>query len=135
MNNVLLVGRLTKDPIIQQSGKGNNYCMFSIAVDRGKNKNGDDLGADFPSVVCFGKTAENLGKYCKKGQLLSVEGRINTGSYEKDGKTRYTERVMAHRVQFLARGKSAEDNKKDSFASPQEIPEGFEKLEEAPLPF
>ena len=135
MNNVLLVGRLTKDPVVQQSGKGNNYCMFSIAVDRGKNKNGEDLGADFPSIVCFGKTAENLGKYCKKGQLLSVEGRINTGSYEKDGKTYYTERVMAQRVQFLARGKSAEDNKKDSYAAPQEAPEGLEKLKDVPLPF
>ncbi|MBR5926064.1 MAG: single-stranded DNA-binding protein, partial [Firmicutes bacterium] len=110
MNSVHLVGRLTKDPIVQQSGKGNNYCLFSIAVDRGKNKNGDDLGADFPGVVCFGKTADNLGKYCKKGQLLSVEGKISTGRFEKDGKVHYTERVMANRIQFLARGKSAEDN-------------------------
>ena len=135
MNSVHLVGRLTKDPIVQQSGKGNNYCMFNIAVDRGKNKNGDDLGADFPDIVCFGKTADNLGKYCKKGQLLSIEGKISTGRFEKDGKVHYTERVMANRIQFLARGKSAEDNKKDSYATPEEVPEGFEKLEEVPLPF
>lgn len=127
MNNAILIGRMTKDPEVRYSDSGKVVCRFSVAVDRGKDKNGEDLGADFPGVVCFGKTAENCGKYLSKGLLVGVQGRIHTGKYEKDGKTVYTTDIYADRVEFLEWG--------DKEAKSQEAPEGFSRLDDEDIPF
>lgn len=96
MNSVALIGRLTKDPEARTTQTGTVVCRFSLAVDRDKE------GADFPNVVCFGKTAENVGRFMSKGRLVGVSGRIQTGSYEKqDGTKVYTTDVVAYNVQFL----------------------------------
>lgn len=109
MNSVHFVGRLTKDPQLKTSSAGEvPYCRFSIAIDRGKDKNGNSLGVDYPGIIVFGKAAENLCRFCGKGQLLSIEGRFRTNRYEKDGKTYYSEDIYAHRLQFLSKSKSAE---------------------------
>jgi single stranded DNA-binding protein len=59
-------------------------ARFTIAIDRGKDRNGEDRGADFPAIVCFGKTAELVERYLTKGRLVGIQGRIQTGKYEKD---------------------------------------------------
>lgn len=75
---------------------------FSIAIDRPKSKEGEDRGADFPSIVVFGKQAENCQKYLAKGRLVAVAGRLTTGSYEnREGQKVYTTEVTADRVEFL----------------------------------
>ena len=100
MNIVTLTGRLTKDPEIRYTQSGMCVAAFTIAVDR-FTKEGKT--ADFPRITAFGKTAENMEKYCHKGMMLGVQGRIQTGSYEKDGKKVYTTDVMADRVEFLSK--------------------------------
>ena len=108
MNKVTLIGRLTKDPEIRYSaGSQTAVARFSLAIDRGKKANGEDAGTDFPNIVAFGKTAELVEKYVVKVQQLAVEGRIQTGSYERDGVKRYTTDIVAERVEFLGKKESS----------------------------
>ena len=98
MNNVSLVGRLTRDPEIKTTNSGSSYARFSIAVDR----RGKDAGTDFINIVAFGKTSEFIERYFRKGQRIGINGRIQTGSYEgKDGKKVYTFDVIADNVEFV----------------------------------
>lgn len=98
MNNVSLVGRLTRDPEIKVSASGSSYARFAIAVDRRKK----DDGADFINIIAFGKTSEFIEKYFRKGQRIGIVGRIQTGSYDgKDGKKVYTFDVIADNVEFV----------------------------------
>lgn len=121
-----MIGRLTADPNIKHGEI--SVAKFSIAVDRGKDKDGKDKGADFPSITCFGKTADLIEKYMSKGRLVGIVGRIQTGSYEKDGVKHYTTDVIAERVEFL-------DRKEEQKASHDDIPAGFEKLTDDDIPF
>ena len=100
MNNVVLIGRLTKDPELSYGGQNSDIavCRFTLAVDRPTQDN----AADFIRIVVFRKQAENAHKYLAKGRQCAVEGRIQTGSYkDREGKTVYTTDVVANRVQFL----------------------------------
>jgi len=107
MNNVTIVGRLTRDPEIRWTTESKAIATFKVAIDRGKDKNGNDRGADFPRVTVFGRQAENCEKYLRKGRLVSVVGKIHTDSYEKDGQKIYTTDIVADRVEFLEWGESA----------------------------
>lgn len=107
MNKVLLMGRLVKDPETRQAGE-TTVTRFSIAVDR-RFKTEGGQAADFPSIVAFGKTADFISKYFYKGMKIGIEGRLQTGSYEKDGVKHYTTDVIAEAVEF-AESKKAEDN-------------------------
>ena len=101
MNKALLIGRLTKDPELRATSTGRNVCQFSIAVNRNFTNANGEREADFINCVVWDKQAENLVKYQKKGNQIAVEGRIQTGSYEKDGQRVYTTDVVADNVQFL----------------------------------
>lgn len=100
MNNVQLMGRLTKDVELRfVATSGLAVARFNVAV----NKIGKKDEADFIPVTCFGKTAEIVAEHFKKGdRILISEGRLNSGSYKKeDGSTAYTLDVIAERVQFI----------------------------------
>ena len=101
MNNVNLIGRLTKDVDLRYTQSGLAVGRFSVAIDRPK-KDGQSNGADFPNCVAYGKTAENLANYVHKGEMVGVTGCIRTGSYDnKDGRKVYTTDVAVTSVQFL----------------------------------
>ena len=105
MNLVVLIGRLTKDPEISYTQSQLAVCKFNLAINRGKDSKGNDLGADYPRVTVFGKQGENAHKYLTKGRKVAVQGRIQTGSYkDKDGKVIYTTDVTADRVEYLEYG-------------------------------
>ena len=105
MNSVVLIGRLTRDPELRYtSGTQMAVATFSVAIDR-PVRAGAEKQTDFPRVTVFGKQAENCEKYLKKGRLVGVQGRLQTGSYtNKDGATVYTTDVVADRVEFLEWG-------------------------------
>ena len=105
---------------------------FSLAIDRGKTKDGQDGGADYPSIVCFGKTAELVEKYCSKGMQVGITGKLRTGSYEKDGRKIYTTEILADRVEFLSKkeSKGTEEEKTETAT----LPEGFDWLD-GDIPF
>jgi len=141
MNSVQLIGRLTKDPTVSYGAASQTaVARFSIAIDRGKDRNGEDRGTDYPNIVCFGRTAELVEKYMTKGRLVGITGRIQTGSYEKDGKRIYTTDVLADRVEFLDR---AGDRQEGGYQSQNPgnqrsegvLPGGFEQLTEDDIPF
>lgn len=100
VNNVVLCGRLTKDPELRYAPSGTPIVRFTVAVNRNFKREGEQE-ADFISCVAFNKTAESLANFQKKGNLIAVVGRIQTGSYEKDGQRIYTTDVIANEIQFL----------------------------------
>ena len=100
MNKAILIGRLTADPEIRQTQSGTSVARYRLAVDRPKKQDGSDQEADFLSCVCFGKSADFAGKYLHKGTKIAVEGRIQTGSYEKDGAKHYTTDIIVDRHEF-----------------------------------
>lgn len=101
INRVVLVGRLTKDPELKYTPNGIASCRFQVAVNR-PFKNEGEQQTDFISCMAWRKQAENLANFMKKGNLIGLEGRIQTGSYEgQDGKRVYTTDVVADSIQFL----------------------------------
>lgn len=103
MNKVIEIGRLGRDPELTYGGahKDTAICKFTMAVDRPTE------GTDWIRIIAFGKQAENCNKYLKKGSMVAVDGRIQTGSYDgKDGKKVYTTDVVANRVEFLTKPNS-----------------------------
>ena len=143
MNSVGLIGRLTRDPEVRYTSQSQMaVCSFTIAIDR-PSRQGEERKADFPRITVFGKQAENCEKFLKKGRLVGIQGRIQTGSYtNKDGVTVYTTDVIADRVEFLEWGdrESRRDNGFDqgyqSQSEPKDdfTPEGFTAIEED-IPF
>lgn len=112
MNKVILMGRLTRDPEVRysQGDASTAIARFSLAVDRRFKRDGDDQTADFINCVAFGKTAEFMERYARKGTKFVVEGRIQTGSYtNKDGQKVYTTDVVVENVEF-AESKASGDN-------------------------
>ena len=104
MNQVVLIGRLARDPELSYTQNQTAKAVFTIAVDRPK-RDGQDQGADFIRITVWGKTAENCDRYLSKGRQVCVQGRIQTGSYkDKNGQTVYTTDVVADRVEFLGNG-------------------------------
>lgn len=102
INRVVLVGRLTKDPELRYTPNGVAVCTFTLAVNRPFTNQEGERDVDFINCVTWRKTAENLANYQKKGNLIGIEGRIQTRSYEgNDGKRRYITEVIAESVQFL----------------------------------
>ena len=106
MNKVILLGRLTDEPT--NYSKDDKYmAKFTIAVDR-KYKTEGQPSADFISCVVFGKTAEFILKYFHKGMKIAIDGRIQTGSYVKDGVKHYTTDVVIETAEF-AESKKVDD--------------------------
>jgi len=98
MNKAILMGRLTKDPDVRYKGE-TCIARYTLAVDRRFKKEGEP-SADFINCVVFGKSAEFAEKYFKKGTRITVSGRIQTGSYEKNGQKVYTTEVIIEEQEF-----------------------------------
>lgn len=136
MNQVALIGRLTREPEVRYTSSTQMaVARFSIAIDR-PVKSGGKKQTDFPNIVVFGKQAENCERFLGKGRLVGIQGRIQTGSYTgKDGAKVYTTDVIANNVEFLD-WKESERQKEErqNAPEPEGLPEGFEALEED-IPF
>lgn len=127
MNNVVLIGRLTKDAELKYLDTGTALVRFTLAVDKelskDKRKEFEAAGkptADFINIIAWGKTAEAVAVYTSKGLKLAVQGRIQTRSWENDeGQRRYATEIVADRVEFLEWKEKKDD-----------IPSGFEPYDE-----
>lgn len=120
MNQWNGTGRLTRDPESKMTSGDLMIVSFTLAVDR----KGKDKGADFIPCKAFGKTAEVIAQYVKKGSMIGITGRIQTGSYDaKDGTKRYTTDVMVNEFYFLE-SKRHEPANMDQFADLQPIDSG-----------
>src|SRR3954469_12911746 len=106
INKVFLFGNLTRDPELRALPSGMNVASFSVATNRVyKDRDGKKQEqTDFHNVIVFGRQADTINQYLKKGSSVFVEGRMQTRSWEKDGKKNYRTEVIADRVQFGPRG-------------------------------
>ena len=117
MNNVTLMGRLTRDPELKYSQAGKAYCRFTVAINRDFNKD----EADFINCLAFGKTAETIAEWLGKGRRIALQGRIQTGSYEnKNGDKVSTFEVVADRFEFVDSARS-ETSKNQSYSNNDDV--------------
>lgn len=102
INNLTLVGRLTKDPDLKYTGNGTAVATFTLAVNRNFTNQSGEREADFINCVIWRKPAETLANYAKKGVLIGVTGRIQTRSYDnQQGQKIYVTEVIADNFQLL----------------------------------
>ena len=108
INKAILMGRLTRDPVIRHTDSGKAVCNFTVAIDNGYD---EEKSADFISCVAWNKTAEFVDKYFAKGRMIIVVGRIQTRTWEgQDGKKNYVTEVVASEVAFGESKKDAATN-------------------------
>ena len=101
LNQVLLVGRLTRDPEVIETENDRKVSNLTVAITR-PYKNADGVyDADFIEVTLWNGIAERTAEYCKKGDVIAVRGRIQSDSYEKDGERKFSTRVLAEKISFL----------------------------------
>ena len=124
MNKIILVGRLTKDPEVRSTSAGFNTASFTVAVNRNfKNKEGN-YDADFLPCVAFRNQAEFISKYFKKGNMICLEGRVQTRNYDaQDGTKRYVTEVVVENVEFVGGKNEGSSASNSSYVdAPSEAP-------------
>lgn len=129
MNNVVLVGKLVRDPELKKTPQGSDTISFSVVVQRDFQNAEGNYDADFINCVAWNKTAVFISKYFSKGAWIGIKGNIRTRTYEKDGKKQYITEVFVDKVEFVGK-KSEESNQtlKDEV-------DAFEPIDDPGLPF
>ena len=132
MNNVVIVGRLTKDPELKYLTSGTAVATFTLAIDRDyKNKDGS-ITTDFIPIEIMGKPAEFVANYITKGRLVGVQGSIRVDRYETpDGEKRTFTKVAGRNIQALESKSKAEQGEQ----APQEAPAKFSAVDDDDVPF
>ena len=123
-NHVTLIGNLGQDPEVKPLNDDNMIATFSLAV----KKMGKDRGPSWLTCKAFRKQAEIVQQYCQKGKQVAVEGYIDSGSYDKDGETKYYTHIVVQGVQLLGRKDEAQDAK-----AAQAEPRPFNHAENIPF--
>ena len=103
-NKVILIGRLTKDPESRKTTNGNTNATFTLAVNRNYKTKDGEQEADYIGCSAWNKLAEHISKYCSKGMLVAVEGRLQIRTYEKEGSKRYLTEIQVENISFLSKG-------------------------------
>lgn len=135
MNQVVLIGRLTRDPelrFVASSGKA--VANFTLAVDRVYSR---EKEADFFRIVVWGKQAENVNTYLKKGSQCAVSGSIHNNNYtDRDGNQRYSVDIQADRVEFLSSPSGGSRQEYDQSYTDQSAPaDDFPMIDDDDVPF
>ena len=130
LNKVVLIGRLTKDPELRYTPTGVPVTTFFLAVQRNYTNSQGEREADFIPITVWRGAAESCAKHLAKGRLVAVVGRIQTGSYDKDGQRVYTTDVVADEVRFLEWGEKKEQGQVQG-----DIPEFTPYENDEKLPF
>lgn len=108
LNQIVLVGRLTRNITVNKSDKGVKVATISLAIPRSfKNMEGG-YDTDFVDCVAFDNIAENTKEFCEKGDIVGVKGRVQSRTIEKDGKTEYLMEIIAEKITFLSNKKGEE---------------------------
>ena len=144
MNLVILIGRITKDVELRYTQSNIACANFYLAINNGKDKDGNERQADFIRCVLWDKKAENMAKYTKKGSQIAIEGAIKTDSYnDAQGNKRYRTYVLARNVHFLDSRRTEEPlpQEPDYLINKQEEKDPFEafgqtvEIDDNDLPF
>ena len=132
MNQLTIIGNLTKEPELRHTQDGTPVCGFTVAVNRKKTQNNKEPGADFFNVNAWRGLGENCARFLEKGKKVCVVGRISLRTWEKDGKHGASLEVLADDVEFLSPRVS--DSVPEETA-PVVEPGGFQQVEMDDLPF
>lgn len=124
MNQVTIIGNLTKDPELRSTSDGTPVCGFTVAVNRKKTANNKEPGADFFNVNAWRGLGENCAKFLAKGRKVCVVGRISLRTWENEGKHGASLEVLADEVEFLT-----------ARSAPADVPAGYTAVETDDLPF
>lgn len=120
INNVVLAGRLTRDPELRYTTTGTATATFTLAVTRDFNNANGEKESDFINCVVWRKTAETLANYAKKGSLIDVIGRVQTRSYEnQQGQKVYVTEVVVEKFHFLEKRDSGQAQKSNNTQTSQ----------------
>lgn len=131
MNQVALVGRITKDPFLREVARGRVQSSFIIAVSRNFKNTKGEVESDFILCTIWGKLAENTVKHCGKGSLIGVGGRIQSRTYEREDQSRvFVTEVIGEEVRFLATKSRSSDNLYGNPAVPNTVGKVAENSEE-----
>ena len=124
INNVVLIGRLTRDPELRYTPSNVAVATFSLAVNRNFKNQAGDYEADFISCIMWRQQVENFANWLKKGALVGITGRIQTRSYDnQQGQRVYVTEVVAESFQILEK----KDNAANNASMENQIPPSFEK--------
>lgn len=136
MNNIQLVGRLTRDPELNYTpGSGLAIVKFTLAVNRPRFSKDKPQEADFINCVCFGKRAEAIANYVQKGHRFGVIGRLQINKYvDKDGNNRWSSDVVVSDFEFM-QDKTGNGNSNNSSQNIQQNDEYAEVYDEGDIPF
>lgn len=136
LNNVVLMGRLTKTPEIRQTNSGTEVTSFTLAIDRGYAKPGEEKQTDFIDCTAWRGTAKFITSYFTKGQMIAVTGEIQTRNYEdKDGNKRKSTEVLVSNASFCgSKNENSNNNVSSSPAVPTVEYGDFEEISDD-LPF
>lgn len=107
MNQCTIIGNLTSDPELRQTTSGKSVVKFTIAVNNGKDSEGNDRPADFITCQAWNKTAELVGRYCKKGKPIAVIGAFKTDKYQDknhEDVTHYNSYILVNSIEFVGGG-------------------------------
>ena len=102
LNQVVIAGRLTGDPVVEEVEGGKKVSSITVAVPRSYKNVDGTYDTDFIKCTLWGGIAENTAEYCKKGDIIGVKGRVETSVYEKDGDKKYEQSIVAEKVTFLS---------------------------------
>lgn len=130
MNNVSLIGNVTRDLKLRYT-VSNVSTRFTLAVTRRFKRD----ESDFINCIAWGKQAETLCQYVKKGQKLAIIGNIRTGSYEREGTTVYTTDIVVESFEFLGGGKQSDPTSTPNTNNKQNSLDGLEPVDDGDMPF
>ena len=126
LNKVILIGHMTADPELKQTPSGLSVCSFSIGISRRYTKAGEQAQSDFINIVAWRQQAEFICNYFKKGQLIAIEGSIQTRRYQdKDGNNRTAFEVIANNVSFVGPKRDNEGSGYSAPAAEASAPQSF----------
>ena len=106
LNQIILVGRLVRDPEVKKAKNGNSYSHITLAVPRSYKNVDGEYETDFLDCTLWQLMATNTKEYCKKGDIVGVKGRVESKVYEKDDEKKYITEIIAEKVTFLSSNKT-----------------------------
>ena len=136
LNEVILMGRLTRDPDVRMTQNGTTAANFALACERDYAPQGQDRETDFFDIVAFGKTADFAGQYFAKGQLVAVKGRLQQRDWtDKQGNKRRTTEILADRCYFAEKRQDRDASSGGFQQMPDSTPVPLEDPDDDALPF
>lgn len=140
MNQCTIIGNLTRDPELTQTQSGKSVVKFTVAVNNGKDAEGNDRPADFITCQAWNKTAELVGRYCKKGKPIAVIGAFKTDKYQDknhEDVTHYNSYILVNSIEFVGGGNNNNNNSQQTQAAPAQNTAAtpVETASESDIPF